>query len=469
MAPRVTRGPWAATFACAAVLFAVWYPGAIIADSWWQWQQAATGEINDWHPVGLTALMRATMLATPGLSPTAQLAIVFSLQTALFASALCLLAGSLADEPASRRWLLLGGWLYAPLWFALAFVYKDAWLLGAFLAAIAFLVRLRRRGVRWYDLLGFVACATLALLNRHNTILALALTVPGLTLLAPYRAGRWRAFAAQIVALAGLAAAGAGAALVTAAVVTERVPHFENLIALMDVFGIVSRSEEPLEHFADLATYREVGAQAFHQGVRDFRYNDMSDYLFFFPDSIYTPRRAVTSDSALHDLLHLAPGHAGDWLEFKMLMLMQLLAVSRYDFLWGPVQQEPIASSTFEMRSLLPPVRGWLSRIEPSLIGRPRRLLAPLTWLRWPVHNFILLVIGLVAGGLVLMRPLPLDARARAALFCLWAGAASFLPFLLLCPGGTFRYMMPSALLWWLSGVAGLGSLVSPTAAPSRG
>jgi hypothetical protein len=468
MARHVTRNLWAASAAYAAVLFAAWCPGVVTADSWWQWQQAVSGKITDWHPVGLAALMRATILMAPGLSPTAQLAIVFALQTALFAFALCLLVVSLVDAPATRRRLLFGAWLYLPFWFALAFVYKDAWFLGAFLAAVAFLVRLHRPGGRWANLLGVAAFGAMAILNRHNAIVALALAAPGVALLTPHTDSRRRAITGQLAGFAGIAAGWVGAALVTGAIAAERVPHMENLVALIDVFGIVTRSDQPVQHFEHLATYQEVGARAFNQGIRDFRYDDMSDYLIFLPESIYPPDRAVATDNALRDILHLAPRQPGDWLEFKALMLMQLLGVSRYDFIWGPVQQEPFAAAMFATRPLLPQLRGWLSRLEPSLIARPGRPIGQLTWLTWPVHHFLVLIVALVASGLVLMRRPPLDEGARAALLCLWVGFAAFLPYLLLCPGGTFRYMMASGLLWWMSGITALMSLVRPVTAPSR-
>lgn len=448
-------GLWACALGAGLLLFLIWYPGIITADGWFQWREAISGRITNWHPVWVTMVITMILKVAPGLSPNSQLGIEFLAQSMTIYLSSCLFVLSISDNR-STRWIMMVAFvLYYPLWFALALVYKDAWFFGFLLLTLAFFFRYTRSG-SWGDVLGIAVAAGLTILNRHTAGLSLILLSPVLLLIIrdePF-GGSWRTHAKPIAAvIVGWIIA----AVVTKLVLVVKIANFANLILLFDVFGIVSRSSAPIESFAHLKTYQEVGHKAFFQGLSGLAYNGMSDYLIFSPDSIYPPDRVLATKNALWDLASLSRTNPGEWIEFKVLMLMQMLGISRYDFLYTSSFWNA-AGSPFTAHPLLPGVKAALmERMVPGLVSTS--LLYKIKLWNWPIYHYIPLTASLILNSVMLMCPRRLSPYQKSSLALLWAGMSCLIPFLLLSPGGTFRYMMASNVLWWLSVLLALMAL----------
>jgi len=153
----------------AVVTFAYW-PGIMIDDARWQYQQSVDNAYEDWHPPLMAWIWRKLMLIHPGPAP------MFVLQLALYWAGIGL-AAYWAHRCGRKRLSLaiaLTGWLPAP--FALTgTITKDCLMAGALLSATGLLlVRsvVEPRVSKAAATLGSVALVFFAAALRLNAVVA---------------------------------------------------------------------------------------------------------------------------------------------------------------------------------------------------------------------------------------------------------------------------------------------------------
>jgi hypothetical protein len=184
-----------------AASFAAWWPGIMIDDARWQYQQAIDGEYDDWHPPLMAWIWHLTMRLMPGPGP------MLALQLLLYWGGIALVAMALwrRGRPATAAALACAGWLPAPLLF-LGTVLKDVLVTGCLAVATGLVLRrgdgAGPRAGRWLAagaVLALVAAAAL----RFNAFLACA---PLLAVLAGprFRRTRLRLAATGVTCVAAL-------------------------------------------------------------------------------------------------------------------------------------------------------------------------------------------------------------------------------------------------------------------------
>lgn len=162
---------WAqATGLIFALLMVLLYPGWMGMDSLDQFNQAVTGQFNDWHSPFITALWRFI------LSRTQDHAAIFTLQSLVLAMALGGVITQLFVR-APMRWLVCLAVIFTPpLFLRLGITGKDPFALGLFLAAAACAMCARSQGRpyrRAWQVVG-AGLLVMAAASRHEMALIAA-------------------------------------------------------------------------------------------------------------------------------------------------------------------------------------------------------------------------------------------------------------------------------------------------------
>ena len=240
---RPARLTWA-WLPVAAVIVAMFYPGIMSNDSHASLEQARTLEFTSWHPP-IMALVWAVLdriVEGPALMLVAQ--------AVLYATA----CARLCMEALPRlvdRW---SAWVVVPL-FGLfppamtlnGMIWKDVWMSGLLLFAVAYLFRMANATQRQVQVRAFailVLCCLLATAFRHNAIAATAgLLAGGGYYLWPHRHRGWQLLRACI---GGVVLAVVLLVPVTALnrLVAEPA-HVTTPILMHDIAGIIVNADEP--------------------------------------------------------------------------------------------------------------------------------------------------------------------------------------------------------------------------------
>lgn len=216
-----------------SLVLAGFWPGIMTWDSVRQYDQALSGQFDDWHPPAMEALWRLLVPLQQGPLP------MFVLQVALYAIGVALLAG--------WAWRARGGWLSVSI-VAIALmpgavsimgaVVKDCLMAGAVLAACSILALIgrspaRHSGWRTLGIALLVAASTL----RFNAFMA---TAPlAVALLPPNWRDRWPKFLAALFASIAL--------MISALPIANRLLHAEKSgvelsLVIFDLGGITYHS-----------------------------------------------------------------------------------------------------------------------------------------------------------------------------------------------------------------------------------
>lgn len=205
MTQRATRRQWLFAFvplvvACAASL--AYWPGLVTWDSIRQYDQALSGDFDDWHPPAMEWIWRQLLPLAHSPAP------MLILQLLLYATGFKLLILTALRARRSGRAVAIGCVALLPLAIALmATIIKDSLMTGALLAAVG-LCAFADRSARGRGALRAAALALLvfASMLRFNAVFA-TLPLALWTLPESWRAQPKRMIVAGVAALALLAAA----------------------------------------------------------------------------------------------------------------------------------------------------------------------------------------------------------------------------------------------------------------------
>lgn len=223
---------------CGAVLafpasLVLFWPGVAMYDSVAQFEQALSGDYQDWHPPVLARLWAGLhVLFGGGAAP------MLVLQMALYWSGLALTALALAHIGKRRAAaFVIGIGLFPPFLGWQAVVLKDTQMLGALLGAIGIVAWWRLRGAKLprAALAGAIVLAGYATLVRTNAVFA---TVPLMVML--FAPARW--WVRNVLTLAGIGAVVAVAPAINHGVFGAAPSGIERTEPLYDLAGIAVRS-----------------------------------------------------------------------------------------------------------------------------------------------------------------------------------------------------------------------------------
>lgn len=249
-APNTTRAPVRRTglppswLLVAGVIVVTFYPGIMSNDSLASLKQARTLEFTSWHPP-IMALVWSVLDRIVEGPPLMLIA-----QAVLYATAAAKLCGEAFPETMRRftPWVVVPVFtLFPPVMALNGMIWKDTWMSGLLLFALAYLFRMasasdRRTRMRSFAVIG--ACCLLATAFRHNAIAATAGLLAGACFHA-LRPGRpWlRLFCA---CAGGVFLAVLFMLISTAATRLIATPaHVTTPILMHDIAGIIVKSGEP--------------------------------------------------------------------------------------------------------------------------------------------------------------------------------------------------------------------------------
>lgn len=243
---------WGAVIAIAlgfAVVAVSYWPGIMIDDARWQYQQSVDNSYEDWHPPLMAWIWRRLMFIQPGPGP------MLLLQLALFWAGIALMVywANKRGRPGLGLALALAGWIPAP--FALSgTVTKDFLMAGTLTSATGMLLAKDASHRRWVHIaLGALSIALIffAAALRLNAVVA---CVPLLLAALPRRlvSTKTRIGMSAVIAAAMLLAVGPA---INAALKAEHTDVDLSLI-IFDLGGITERSG--VDVFPDLSVRNSV-------------------------------------------------------------------------------------------------------------------------------------------------------------------------------------------------------------------
>lgn len=232
----------------AVVSYAYW-PGIMIDDARWQYQQSVDNSYEDWHPPLMAWIWRKLMFIQPGPAP------MFMMQLALYWAGIGLAAywAHKRGRPGLGLTIALVGWLPAPLALT-GTVTKDCLMAGALSSATGLLLLkdlARTQGARAAATLGSVALIFFAAALRLNAVVA-CLPLLLVALPEPLTRTRLRAVVTGLAAASALFAIGPAINMLLAA---EKTDVASSLI-IFDLGGITEHSG--VNQFPDLQVRNPV-------------------------------------------------------------------------------------------------------------------------------------------------------------------------------------------------------------------
>ena len=454
LAQRVWRRPDTASrlllfclaFAAAAAIstfwLAVFFPANMSPDSINQWRQAVYGGFTDWHPIGMTLVMRSIHLAFGGIPLRDQVAVIAWLQgTAFWGSIFALIAS--ARLPLRTRTLICAGIaLYFPIWPYTVTLWKDVWFgLALFwLVHCGYRVYLGKRSI-WK--LGWLLLPLLvfAQLNRHTAWLSFAFLAAAIAPILWAELGRRRCIANCLFSLVVLLAAMGIVKSLYKGLDVQYAGSAVNGLSLFEVVGTAHYAGITAPEWQSLRAASVLGNDRFHQLLERYRCGISIDYMVNDQGHPIELHELLNGDYAFHDFLTIAWRHPAAYLMHRGCSALHLLGVAN-SAVYLPFQVD-IWNNEFgiEANSLLPGVRRAVVRLE----WRGTRYL----FLRWPFRHYLFLIAsGLVSLFALRRREFP---NRHLIYFLFIAGMSVLFPFLAITPASDWRYMMAGDVCWLCS------------------
>jgi hypothetical protein len=433
---------WYCAAGAAGVLSAFWlavfFPALMSPDSMSQWEQAVSWKLTDWHPIGMTLIMRAVHLLCGALPMEDQLAVVAWLQGTLFWFSIFAIVGEARLRSSVKLLTCVCLTLYYPLWPYTVTLWKDVWFAMALFWLVCYLyrARLNHQSV-WKFGWSLLTLLLIAMLNRYTAVVSFVLLVAVITPIIT-RFARNRLLSSGLFWMI-LVLAGVGIQkLLYRGLHVESAGNTTNGIALFEVVGTVHFAGMSESEWRRLRSSHDLGEDRFTQVVRLYRCGATADYLVFKPGHPLELSDVLERDSAITDLVKLAWTHPVAYLMNRGCSVLRLLGVEG-EGVYYPYH-DGIWPNEFGIRdsSLWPTARHaivWWER------GSTKYLL-----LRWPFRHYFFLIASGIVSLLALRRPSLPNRHLVCYLFV--AGVAVLFPLLLVTPARDWRYLMPADVCW---------------------
>jgi len=435
----------------------VFYPAAMSPDSLTQWAEAQSNNYTDWHPLGMTLLMRMVIRLMDGLPVNSQVAMFAFLQGTLFWLAIFYTVVTFVSSARLKIALLLTIPFYYPLWLYTVTLWKDVWAATWLLLFVCELYRLLYKDgpPRWH----FRACillGSLSLLTRYNTLLAfliMGLAVVALRPLLTKKKGWLKSggLIATILILSALITT-----LINSLVPQLHYGNFNNLYLSYDLVGTLHfiQPQEDLTRLAT-ATYKQYGAEKMLKAIEGYSCSlPNMNYLIWGDNPPFGQDAMLASDSAIKDLPGLAISHPLAFFQHKICVLDGLLNVSNKAINYPHNYNIYPNSMSLVEDSRLP----GLNQFVVSLLGV---FSSTDSWFILPYRNGLVLILALLACIIRLALVRRVEPNIVPAIFLLIVGIAYFLPYTFTVPGSDWRYLLFCNISWMLSLAITAGCFVS--------
>jgi hypothetical protein len=441
---QADRTFWIYALATAGTLSAFWlaifYPGNLSPDSLSQWGQAVSLlKLEDWHPIGMTLLMRAVHVVFGWLTMESQIAVFAWIQGTVFWASIYSIIG-IADL--SRKAKLIACaciTLYYPIWLYTVTLWKDVWFAVAFFWMIRCLYRFSLGEVSTSRATcSLVPLLVFAILNRHTTALSFLFLVAALSPIVWKRFGRKRLVANWLFSTVILLSAIGAAKLVNWTLDVADAGNITNWIALFEVAGTAHFAQMNPAEWRDLRSAQAFGEDRFSKVLRLYHCGATLDYLVFQPGHPLEKNDLLQSRMAIPDLFTVARNHPWAYLMHRGCSVLRLVGF-QHDGVYFPFH-EVISPNEFglEARSVVPKVRAILMRWEHQSTKYPI--------IRWPYRHYLLLLASAVAAFLSLKRRTDPNRYLIYLLFV--AGLAVLCPLCIVTPAPDWRYLMGADVCW---------------------
>jgi hypothetical protein len=433
------RFPGYLTVGVALLVWRLFFPALMSADSISQYGQALSGQLNDWHPPLMASVLKVVLGLGGGLG---LLMLGQCLAGALGVRALataCL--GLLYGErlaPRRAAWISLLVLLVCllpvtPLAFYLMTFWKDAWAMVFLLWMAALLIDLFLGGPRRGRLLLLLACATGFGLVRHNALVVLPLV--GLALWIGLRRSGGGRGAALALAAAPLALYLAVTPVIDTAF-QVRTFHPDSQIMAIDLVGICAADRGACARLPwTRAHIRDEG------GLARYRPGDVG-FIFWDVPSPVDPAIRLDYPRLRGEYLRAVREFPGVLLGVKLRAFATLLGLDRtFYFFHGSIVANPYG---LKQTGHLAPLRQLLIATAGGVAADP-----VLRWVSGVHLVWIAVDLLWVTGLLAASWGAPEERRAgyRFLACVTLIPLAYYASYLLATPMHDFRFMYPSTLM----------------------
>jgi hypothetical protein len=424
----------------ALLVWRVFFPGLMSADSISQYGQALSGRYNDWHPPLMAIVLHAVFLlgGAIGLLMLAQCAAGVFGVVALARAVVALLYGERGDREVERR----AAWLpllvlcllllpVTPLAFYLMTFWKDAWAMTFLLWIGALAIDLCRRGPEPKRLLLLIGLAAALGLVRHNAVVVLPLV--GLALWEGMRRmSSWGRPKALALAAAPLAVYLVASPLIDRVFDVQKL-HPDSQVMALDLVGLCAADRAICPRLPwTQAHILDPGALA------AYRPGDIGFILWDQPPHV-DPSIRADYPHLRAEYLRAVRELPGPLVRVKLEAFAPLLGVRQTDYFF----HDSIAENPYRLAlgQRLAPLRQWLITSAKTVAegGAPRWISG--VHLVWLVAD-VLGVLGLLALSLR-----PGGSRFRILAWVLLIPLGYYLSYLFAAPVHDFRFMYPATLV----------------------
>lgn len=462
----------------------IFYPCLMSSDSFDQWMQSKTGQLYDYHPLGLSILMAACQKLAFAYSDNTQAALAAWVSGAVFWFACYTLIGCLLRNVKLAIFATLAVMLYYPLWPYAATLWKDVPYTAAVIFYGAYIINVIRnpakaRGISSYCI--STGLIIMMLLNRQTAWAVLLACVPVILFFMPNGV---RLRQAGFMALS-LMAAFVVIKLSYAWLKVGKTGNLTNVVLSYELVGTLHMAKADKDEILDLATTKKVGIENMMEAMRRYEPGRSVDPLIFGADAPFGHGRLLDSNCVLQDLPQVCLRHPvalllHKWNIHKILWNRKPNGETTSAFQHniykpavpllrpggetaGGVQSGtgapngPILYENSKIPALYVPLRNWLlhAAYTPGSIWQiPFR------------HIFVfiaMLASIVVAGGITRIRNKNVEFFT-ALLFLGCLAIASWLPYVVTLPAADWRYLLPTTFIgviittstiFWLVGCDG--------------
>jgi hypothetical protein len=441
----------AASVAVSAFWTAVFFPAIMSPDSISQWQQAASGHYTNWHPIGMTLVMRGIHLLLAWWPLQAQIALVAWVQGILFWFGIFTLL-NLAKLPVRHKIVMCALMtLYYPVWLYTVTLWKDVWLAVMFCGLLWWAKDCLVDGV-WALRAGVASAGflTFAMMQRHTAGVSFVVLAALSGLVHFVRFGLRRSIEVLVLLTAVFSAAASVEVLIYRAFRVIDIGNILNGYCSYEIAGMVHFSGRPVTDWQGLHTYQAVGRERFEQAVKGYVCGESMEYLIFPPGHPFDLDDLLHQRYAIQDMPAMVLHNPAAFLKHKACLVGYLSGLSGSEIYYP--SHERIEENSFGIHewSLLPHVK--------SIVLRQEHRAARLPILQLPFRHWLLFAASALAA-LAMKRGKRGAANRKVVGYLCAAGFAVMFPMLLVTPSLDWRYLMPANLCWICSVLIALASL----------
>ena len=458
---------WLLTICLSILLGAFWtvvfYPGLPNHDALYQWGQATEDFYTDIAPLGTTLIMKAIIILFPNLLVHQQIAILCLMQGTIFWLTLFYSIETFILNQRVKYISRLAIPFYYPLWTFSVSPIKDVWLAIWFLLLVCEIYKLlvseqeHKVSKVWYlksiPYLGLLFIyINLAILTRHNITLSLILFVIYLYLLSKYLFKlSFKKRIVQYFLLFFIIVSVFISNIIGDFFYTERLSTKErmNFYFSLELIGSIFFTNQNIEELKFLETPSQLGIEKVSKAVQTYRCGKIDQYLYSRQNPpLKNMQYEVMKVSIMKDLFNISIKYPQALLKYKLCSVSSLLQIHQ---LFEPFQStipENKWSRKYQIKSknYTPTIRGRVVKFL-TLVNSRRELFL----LNLPYRHYLLFLTSMIISFYMIGKYRLNSWKNSASLFLFGAALCNLLPYMVVTPDFSWRYLLFSNIVWLFS------------------